>query len=639
MVITYDIHKKRQRQVGLCFFLSFSFTFNNEYILVDSCFVIFLLFFLVFSFLFSYIMFCMTPEYLQDTHKEVYTTFFQRFDIVVSGSHALRWWHAVGRGDAHMSIKQKVPNRMYCGISPREWSDIIFEDIVYYNQAKDEYISVSATQLLWKKRVEMLLDELRNMLSIEYRYTDGFVCSVLSEYPRWFGFGFFGVVVSTILAWVEVLTENLSAHHLEQYDYFLQSDKYTSLCERIYEVNNACTSSTSGCIQHVSFGSRESLYIMMYVWDEDKSKPRFWKYMETRFLHTLDTLVGRDVSIDSMSVDFWLISFGVWYDSSHVKRNFQEFKDTYEHACDFLHTLSKQNKSTLFDTIQASSNIEYMSLFLYTNILKYFVALCKYASDTMHVNSLIQAITDCGLYNILIERDKENLLALYYRFDQLKQFTYEKIGLVPVSSSRSGGTFLFVCRASESRSTIDKLTAKMHEEWYKELTLSYASWRDGWSSTWLLIDQHISKNMYSSFIRPWSVLFVWWNGNTYVDVHEDILQQQQKGIILDRIYNKVYIDGKKLTHKDMCSQSWTVEIVTRLMRNEWQYVDNGDLPMSSYSKNKNEMLWKIVLPFKQLVQIYCNTDLQLICSGSIHDFQMRIHMWEVDCIHIIDRLR
>jgi hypothetical protein len=52
---------------------------------------------------------------------------------------------------------------------------------------------------------------------------------------------------------------------------------------------------------------------------------------------------------------------------------------------------------------------------------------------------------------------------------------------------------------------------------------------------------------------------------------------------------KIFLRGQKLTSKDLHSQSATVELISRLVKNINQEIPNKNLPISTYSKNKNDM--------------------------------------------------
>jgi hypothetical protein len=76
----------------------------------------------------------------------------------------------------------------------------------------------------------------------------------------------------------------------------------------------------------------------------------------------------------------------------------------------------------------------------------------------------------------------------------------------------------------------------------------------------------------------------------------------------------MYLNGQKLTSQDLHSQSATIEILKLLIKNSGKDVGNSSFPSSSYSKNKNEMFGKIVIPLIDLMYDRCKQKLPLICK-------------------------
>jgi hypothetical protein len=78
--------------------------------------------------------------------------------------------------------------------------------------------------------------------------------------------------------------------------------------------------------------------------------------------------------------------------------------------------------------------------------------------------------------------------------------------------------------------------------------------------------------------------------------------------------NKIYINGRKLTSEDLHSQTATVDILKILIENVGKDISNKDFVVSSYSKNKNDMLGKIVLPLIELIEKKKKKKMPLICK-------------------------
>ena len=99
-------------------------------------------------------------------------------------------------------------------------------------------------------------------------------------------------------------------------------------------------------------------------------------------------------------------------------------------------------------------------------------------------------------------------------------------------------------------------------------------------------------------------------------------------LLFDMINSKIYFFWEKLTSKDTPSQNGTIEVITRLLENIWEEISNKEFSASSYSKNKNEMLWKIILPMLRLVEEKTKEQLPIICKWWLTNFYVK--MWDVN---------
>jgi hypothetical protein len=63
----------------------------------------------------------------------------------------------------------------------------------------------------------------------------------------------------------------------------------------------------------------------------------------------------------------------------------------------------------------------------------------------------------------------------------------------------------------------------------------------------------------------------------------------------------MYTKGKKLTSQDIHSQNTTVDILSQLLLSANKELSNKHFSLSSYTKNKNEMVSKIILPLKKFI--------------------------------------
>lgn len=142
----------------------------------------------------------------------------------------------------------------------------------------------------------------------------------------------------------------------------------------------------------------------------------------------------------------------------------------------------------------------------------------------------------------------------------------------------------------------------------------YANWVDGVEHEGVRFEQDLQHGIYSDFLDSSSCILKTTDGKVQIGECELMIKNYTKGILLDMINNKIYINGRKLTSEDLHSQTATVDILKILIENTGKDVSNKDFPSSSYSKNKNDMLGKIILPLIELIEKETGKKLPLVCK-------------------------
>jgi len=167
--------------------------------------------------------------------------------------------------------------------------------------------------------------------------------------------------------------------------------------------------------------------------------------------------------------------------------------------------------------------------------------------------------------------------------------------------------------------------------------LIYTNWIDGIEHEGLKIEQDLKQGIYSEFLDSSSCILKMADGKVQIGNCENSIKEYKKWILLDMLNNKIYINGRKLTSEDLHSQTGTVDILRILIENIGKDISNKDFPVSSYSKNKNDMLGKIVLPLIELIEKETGKKLPLICKWSIYDFYLKLNPSDID-IAVISKL-
>lgn len=168
--------------------------------------------------------------------------------------------------------------------------------------------------------------------------------------------------------------------------------------------------------------------------------------------------------------------------------------------------------------------------------------------------------------------------------------------------------------------------------------LIYANWVDGIEYQGLKFEQDLNHGIYSEFLDSSSCILKTTDGKVQIGTYDTMIKNYKTGILLDMIHNKIYLNGRKLTSEDLHSQTATVAILKILIENIGKDIINKDFSISSYSKNKNDMLGKIVLPLIELIEKETGKKLPLICKGSMYDFYLKLNASDI-YIAILDKFQ
>ncbi len=169
------------------------------------------------------------------------------------------------------------------------------------------------------------------------------------------------------------------------------------------------------------------------------------------------------------------------------------------------------------------------------------------------------------------------------------------------------------------------------------LKIIYANWLDWLENRWFIIEQDLENNIFSEFVSRNSIILKKSNWETKIIDYDYLNKLELDWLTLDLVNRKIYLDWEKLTSKQIHSQNTTIDILEILLKNIWKDISNKDLPKSSYTSNKNEMLWKIVLPLLKLIEKDKKIKFPLICKWSLWDFYMKLKLSDLE-INIIKKL-
>lgn len=119
------------------------------------------------------------------------------------------------------------------------------------------------------------------------------------------------------------------------------------------------------------------------------------------------------------------------------------------------------------------------------------------------------------------------------------------------------------------------------------------------------------------------------NSTEYIGTHDGRSLSRWK-LIVDQIARKIYIDGEGVNSKEILSQQLTIDLIERFISGWRDEIHASELPSSSYTQNKNEMMSKIVHPLIRTVMKRLGKNMRINCYGSTVDFTVRFEEIDVD---------
>ncbi len=561
----------------------------------------------------------MTTAALQRIYPSVYEEFYREHDLVLTLPMQFRWVHDLPMWSDSLLIKQQLPTSIFLWLTPQRrpgvffWSAIVFDRI-------DWFVKQPIHEVISKEKIISFQQQVEQLLAAN-GYKGWVAIDILSEQPKWYWFGFMWIVCTALACAVYLLTGKLLKEQVEN-TVWLPPELLKELVDLAVQIDIGCGWSPTGISAHlaltkisepvVQFGSATTLTLWgIQLCPNHKNE-----------IHRLSEIFDVDEEI-SLPIDFGIISLGIGCDENEMKLS--ALHSAYSYKEIFQYRSYMKQKLNLPMDMPDSLPMSMVIKPLKISFLQHRERMLKNSMNTVFVEAFIQSVMHLGTHAVILEKQEQQLTDLYTQFHLLKKLPSETIWLAPMSTIKAWWLVLFVCHKAQSRQTIAHMVEWLREQGYDDVDCTYLSWRDGRGWSGLKIEQWLSQGVYSSFVPKWSKLIIsaTWihevlDGQTYIEDHT------MEWIILDTTTGKVHLPHTKITHKDLPSQPSTTEIIGKLVESSGKFIHNSDFSCSSYSKNKNEMMGKIIQPMVRLVRSHFGKEIEIECKGSLFDFSLRL---------------
>lgn len=597
----------------------------------------------------------MNSHSIQESHRSIYEKFFTENQVVVSAPFVMNWSWDVLNNYTGVSIKQKIPLRIYMWYTKNSNQQIKLNTITHLDINED--IFIQSNVLEYAPYFIDLQKEIQEKYTHLIQDGSGIEINILSELPRWVGLGFWPIISLLLSTLFQRIQGTISPNQIQQYACQnindLLSDQYSPFYQLFLESLNL----DKHMYGMISSGTKlvaffDTYYpVVSFCEDFDKNTVHANISNKRFFWFKMNDLFPGCKAVPYSPIDYWLIYSGKpvlleQISGNQYKNNSlsameikTEFKQIFG---DYLEELSPQQRPRFYKYLIAPETDEFELIYgkmmgiISLKILYFMSKMYADGYDEFNVMWLLDALrklrqTDC------VTRDSSfPFLNMIKHFLENFHAAPKNFAICPNDSTIMWWSLIFAAPLEWFR---DTLSESIHQTAIQcgGTKLLYTNWIDGTEHHWLKVEQDLKYNIFSDFLERTHCIVRRVNGKVLVADCESSIERYKSWLLLDTLHNKIYLDGNKLTSQDLHSQSATIEIIKILIQHLGQEVDCKKLPSSTYSKNKNEMVSKIVLPLIDLIEKRTGKKLQLICKWSLYDFYMKLSHSDID-IAVISRL-
>ncbi len=549
---------------------------------------------------------------------------FSRYEFVISGHLWFNWFPAwISSTSDHISIATKSKLKCYLWIRKVETKWISFSSVKMSDWEKIIDFNLEKFQQLYDDSIKFL-EKKFNLSDNNY----WFEVSVFSECVKGEWYWFTGTMLSLLVSWIYCQNGKLSYEDLKDYEKFQNSDLFT-------EIENLAHQSTILALKWniwLAFFTALSQWAHPYAYISDMKDELEYQIVDesSEYKKQLTELFNiKNFPIETLPI-CWAIVY-TWQKSDSafaIRQNkFLEYANMqYQNWFENLEISNIDSqlklwlkKSNYYETkIRNLSNLSINMLYILEKIYK------KWAQN-QHIHELIRLLN-------LINKMYNNI---EWDFDVTNDFhkaciergvTKDTFGFSPIYTNKYGGNYLVVFEDDSDLDVLKKVLENMKNIYpgikIRETYDFNMPAKDG-----IVVEQDIGHNIGKEI---WKDLYVMLDNNnqqkfvSYIDINPN----EQRWIFFDGVKNKIYVNWKVLTSKDIKSATTTIELFYYLLKSEDHTVKNNELWPSSFSGQENQMESKIISPFVKYIKKIFGKEIDIKCSGSLREFY--IILWKTD---------
>ena len=529
----------------------------------------------------------------------------------------------IGSASDHISIMQKLKSKCYLWIRKVEKEWITFNSIKMFDWENVVDYNLTKFNQQYKKAINFLEKQL-NLSDKNY----WFEVSIVSEWLKWEWIWFTGTIMSLLISWIYYEEWKLTHEDLRNYEKFQNSSLFR-------EINNLAHQST---IIAKDWNIWSTFFMALAEWSHpyayitDMKDELDYKKVDESFEYgkQLPQLFkAENFPMETLPICWAIVYTGQKSDSSFAvrqKKLLEYFNLKYQNRFDQLEISSIDSqlklwleKSNYYETeIRNLSNMSVKILYIFEKIYKrwfqtadvhWLMDILNWISKTY--NSMEQ---DFDITNDFQKACIENWVSI------------DMFWFSPIYTNKYGGDYLVVFEDDSDLDVLKTVLASM-KNIYPDIKIRETYDFDMPAKDGIVIEQDINNNIGK---ESWKDLYVLLDNqwNQKFVAYTDFNPKDEKWIFFDAVKNKVYMDWKPLTSKDIKSATTTIELFEHLLKSSDHSIKNNELWPSSFSGQQNQMESKIITPFIKVVKSKFWIDFPLGSSGSLREFF--VSLWNVN---------
>lgn len=524
-------------------------------------------------------------------------------------------------------MRQKIPLRMYIWVSIWK-NESSIGDLCYFDSATQQFISEKISE--YHNDIEDYFYAIVNCYEIKNIRVD-----IISECSKSLGLGFTSMISLWLCSVLRYITGRLSIsslHNIEDISMMetLQNDEIKELFESIIYFDSVCSIEAKLAPKITSFFSW-SWPILSFRQSSSNSCLEGTRQIYWYRLHELSSEICKK---KQNPFDFHLFYSGKPFaqeriNASHIKdTKFNKIRKSMTPLFELCNSIPIDTQPRFYKYLLQAKDNEIKSLFgkitwsISIEIIYNYIQLLREhctESDYIEFSKAIEKFK----HSYYLTRDSNlNFLSLIENFQKDINKAEKSSIVFPIDSLHSWGCIWIISYPEHNRRDIE-----LYSEEHPNIFLLYSSYKDGYERQWFIIEQDINKAIESEFSSQSNFKLINRDNSMQLRSYNDTMVDSSNDVILDLVKNRIHILGQQCTSGELFSQYTTIELLSTYIQNNKQTINNKLLSPSTYTKNKNELISKVIKPFIKLVRekLWRNISIDCIWSNSYYDIEFDLN--------------